>query len=173
MIWGTFNSPWLERDDKNLESNFYFLLLVFTGLNPYLFWAIHGSETPDTLREHDVTHWQKTVNCWDIARFMWIDHLFIPAMLCQQRCVRKSHTHGKNGCVRRYAAGTGVANALKVVQRQCDFISVWEMHFTWFHIQEEKKFQCASLPLCADVTLGQIWSYLSTYFTNESDFPHH
>ena len=82
------------------------------------------SETPDTLREHDVTHWQKTVNCWDIARFMWIDHLFIPAMLCQQRCVRKSHTHGKNGCVRRYAAGTGVANALKVVQRQCDFISV-------------------------------------------------
>ena len=54
------------------------------------------SETPDTLREHDVTHWQKTVNCWDIARFMWIDHLFIPAMLCQQRCVRKSHTHGKN-----------------------------------------------------------------------------
>ena len=81
-------------------------------------------ETPDTLREHDVTHWQKTVNCWDIARFMWIDHLFIPAMLCQQRCVRKSHTHGKNGCVRRYAAGTGVANALKVVQRQCDFISV-------------------------------------------------
>ena len=82
------------------------------------------SETPDTLREHDVTHWQKTVNCWDIARFMWIDHLFIPAMLCQQRCVRKSHTHGKNRCVCRYAAGTGVANALKVVQRQCDFISV-------------------------------------------------
>ena len=109
-----------------------------TGQNQYSNWAIvhimvlrlqgsqdsRDSETPDTLREHDVTHWQKTVNCWDIARFMWIDHLFIPAMLCQQRCVRKSHTHGKNRCVCRYAAGTGVANALKVVQRQCDFISV-------------------------------------------------
>ena len=85
--------------------------------------SAQDSETPDTLREHDVTHWQKTVNCWDIARFMWIDHLFIPAMLCQQRCVRKSHTHGKNGCVRRYAAGTGVANALKVVQRHRPFLA--------------------------------------------------
>ena len=122
----------------------------------------HGSFIDHVTRRFESCH----------ARFMWIDHLFIPAMLCQQRCVRKSHTHGKNGCVRRYAAGTGVANALKVVQRQCDFISVWEMRFVWFHIQEEKKFQCASLPLCADNTLGQIWSYISTCFTNESDLHH-
>ena len=43
-------------------------------------------------------------------------------------------------------------------------ISVWEMRFVWFHIQEEKKFQCASN------TLGQIWSYVPTYFINEFDF---
>ena len=84
-----------------------------TGQNQYSNWAIvhimvlrlqgsqdsRDSETPDTLREHDVTHWQKTVNCWDIARFMWIDHLFIPAMLCQQRCVRNVFCENYRTCL--------------------------------------------------------------------------
>ena len=64
------------------------------------------------------------------------------------------HTLAKNCQLFGYAAGASVTTALKAVQRQCDFISAWEMHFVWFHIQEEKKFQCARLSICADDTLG-------------------
>ena len=31
------------------------------------FWVSWGSKTPDILREHDATHWWKTVNFWDIS----------------------------------------------------------------------------------------------------------
>ena len=34
------------------------------------FWVSWGSKTPDTLREHDVTHWRKTANCLDMLRVL-------------------------------------------------------------------------------------------------------
>ena len=74
------------------------------------------------------------------------------------RLLTRCHTLAKNCQLLEYA---GVATARKVVQRHIS------LRFVWF------QFQYASLPLCAEDTLEQIWSYVSTYFTNESDFPHH
>ena len=60
----------------------------------------------------------------------------------------RSHT-GKKLPMLGYASGTDVATTLKAVQRQCDFISVWEMHFAWFHNREEiTKARSKPPPLC-------------------------
>ena len=72
------------------------------------------------------------------------------------RLLTRCHTLAKNCQLLGYAAGTGVANRSK----GC---SMW-LHISLrdaFHIQKEKNFQCACLPLCADDMLGQIWSYVS------------
>ena len=126
------------------------------------------SETPDTLRKHDVTHWLKLWKSVEIVKIDWSceiqDDLYLVLPKIGPSYVCPSHKCSS------FIWSVLFLYFLYFLMLYLFFLSYIWMRFGWFYIQEENKFQCASLPLCADNTLGQIWSYVSTYFTNESDY---